>query len=104
MNGAYRVKGEWDKYIDKEVDVFSDNEQRDICTNSIVFHNFHHIKGQGCKNVKEYYYDYANNYLTFGETGGVLPAEVSSSLFGKNPLKTEPVFMVIQKDLNDVSW
>jgi len=55
-------------------------------------------------NMKNEYYKYAYDYLIYNSEGNNLPSYVGYSLFGHNPLKTEPVFMVMQKDLNDVSW
>jgi hypothetical protein len=54
--------------------------------------------------MKNEYYKYAYNYLLYGSISNELASYVPYSLFGHNPLKTEPVFMVMQKDLNDVSW
>ena len=105
MNGLYITKGDWDKYIDKPVIVTNSSERIDICNNKVAFNNFLiYAYTSNCANMKNEYYKYAYNYLLYGSTSNELPSYVPYSLFGHNPLKTEPVFMVLQKDLNDVSW
>ena len=102
MNGVYKVKGDWDKYIDDETEEYSFLEKVNICRYETNFINLGN--GNYCRNVREYYYNYAYNYLHYGTTGDELPYSITPTFFAKNPLKTEALFMVMQKDLNDVSW
>jgi len=105
MNGLYVTKGNWDRYIDAPIVVEGSSERIDICNSKVAFNNFlTYAYTSNCANMKNEYYKYARDYLLYGSIGDELPAYVGYSIFGHNPLKTEPVFMVMQKDLNDISW
>jgi hypothetical protein len=57
------------------------------------------VRGSGCGTQHYNYYLYAFNFL-YGTSHTINKQQIYGEL--ANPLTTEPVFMVLQKDLTDI--
>ncbi len=97
MNGVYKEKGDWDTYIDKEF--FDSNYPREVDITKFSGYindggTYYDLSAKGA------YYDTAKQYLN-KKTNLVTTLYFEPVYMTANPLKTEPVFMVLQRDLRD---
>jgi len=91
MNGAYIDKGDWDTFIDK-----GKQEKVNTCQLTV----FKSINTAGpCNTARNQYVDLALEYLYQGTNSLTITDKTNSE--SNNPLKTEPVFLILQRDLLD---
>jgi len=91
MNGAYFDIGDWDTFIDK-------GEQEKVNTCELTV--FKSINNAGsCNTARGQYVDLALEYLYQGTNSLTITDQTNSE--SNNPLKTEPVFLILQRDLLD---
>jgi hypothetical protein len=93
MNGVYIKKGEWDQYIDEAS--LSPVNTCDVTS----FQNVTLFTGT----VSMQYTDAATEYFNYGTNTKLISENLleDTNTESYNPLKTEPVFLVMQKDLLD---
>jgi len=91
MNGRYKTKEGWDQFIDADrTPYFSNN-----CSYT-TYYNF----GDGCTTQQYNYWLYALGFQN--EVSYSIDKYTLQPAF-TNPLATEPLFMVLQKDLTDIN-
>jgi len=92
MSGRAEERGSWDRFIDNK---------NPISSNDCSYSNYYDfISGSGCGTQHYNYYLYAFNFL-YGTNYPINKNQIYTEL--ANPLTTEPVFMVLQKDLTDIN-
>lgn len=91
MNGRYKTKEGWDSFIDADRTAYFGNN----CSYT-TYYNF----GDGCTTQQYNYWLYALGFQN--ETAYYIDKYTLQPAF-TNPLATEPVFMILQKDLIDIN-
>jgi len=90
MSGLAKERGSWDEFIDKSRKVYYLNDCR-----YTMFHDFDN--NRGCLSTHYTYWAYASNFLYNGTNNTLSHTTLQREL--SNPLTTEPLFMILQKDL-----
>jgi hypothetical protein len=91
----------WDIFIDGETELTPDD-----CTYSTYYsYDRSEYDPEGdestqCYTQHQTYYDYARNYLYYGKNDVLRHTSLKPEL--PNPLTSEPLFMILQKDLLDI--
>ncbi len=91
MNGRYKTKEGWDRFIDEDRTAYFGNN-----CDYTTYYNF----GDGCTTQQYNYWLYALGFQN--ETEYYIDKYTLQPAF-TNPLATEPVFMILQKDLTDIN-
>jgi len=91
LAGRAKGNGTWDSFIDNKNKISSND-----CSYSSYF-DF--VRGSGCGTQHYNYYKYALRFLTNRNDIAINQKQLYSEM--PNPLTSEPVFMVLQKDLLD---
>jgi len=100
MNGQYKEKGDWDKYID--IAVMNVGKSDTETTNFSDIKDGISIVGESVQTVRYEYIDFADQFFNHGKTNKTVDINtIITNNCKYNPLKYEPVFRVIHKDLLD---
>ncbi len=92
LSGRAEERGSWDRFVDNK---------HPISSNDCSYTNFYDlVGGSGCGTQHYNYYLYAFNFL-YGTHYSINKNKIYTEL--DNPLTTEPVFMILQKDLTDIN-
>jgi pimeloyl-ACP methyl ester carboxylesterase len=92
MSGRAKERGSWDRFVDNK---------NPISSSDCSYTNYHDfVSGSGCGTQHYNYYLYAFNFL-YGTDYSINQNQIYTEL--ANPLTTEPVFMILQKDLTDIN-
>jgi len=100
MNGQYTSKGDWDKYID--IALINVNKSDTETTNFADIRDGISIFGESVQTVRYEYIDFASSFLHHDKTDKIVDRNnIFTSNCKYNPLRYEPVFLVLRKDLLD---
>ena len=92
MSGRAKERGSWDRFIDNK---------NSISSNDCSYSNYYDlVSGSGCGTEHYNYYLYAVNFL-YGTDYTIDKEQIYTEL--PNPLTTEPLFMILQKDLTNIN-
>ncbi len=91
MNGRYKTKEGWDRFIDADKTAYFGGN-----CDYTTYYNF----GDGCTTQQYNYWLYAQSFKD--ETPYYIDKYTLKPAF-TNPLATEPVFIVLEKDLTDIN-